>query len=446
MKNYLAKLLEQIGIDEEVGPIGKPAWDSLKAKLVEQFEIYESEKRAELEIQSKLKQARDDAVEASRLKSDFVATMSHEIRTPLNGILSLSQLLSASNLDPDQAEDVRGICSSASHLQTIVSNILDFSKIEAGKLSLDYQKYSLLFLLKDVERLMSGMVSEKNLCFHVDIAKDVPRIIFGDSAKLRQILINLLGNAMKFTFERGAVMLLVRASKVDARTEVEFSVVDTGIGISEEKTQLIFDSFYQADSSITRNHGGTGLGLAISKKLVDIMGGQISVKSREGIGSVFKVTIPVECSKAEFDSYNRLEAVKYIGNIAVYDKSSKQKRILVVDDNLINRITTARYLEKKGFHTIIASSGAEAIEKLDEEAFELVLLDLHMPGMSGYEVSRLVRNSGRPYQAIPIVAISADVQNHVVEECQNVGINRFFPKPLNFDGLIQTMEELVASK
>ena len=396
----------------------------------------------ELETHRRLEQARDQAVEMTKLKSEFLATMSHEIRTPLNGIVSLVSLLEMSELDQEQTEDVSDIRASANQLQSIISNVLDLSKIESGKMYLDYQKFSITHLINDVTRIFHGQFEEKGIFLITETIGDLPTYVSADYTRLKQVLVNLVGNAIKFTGVDGCIILLLKGKKQEHNFySIEFSIIDTGVGIPQNRIGALFNPFVQADGSITRNFGGTGLGLSICKNLVDLMGGNIEVRSKEGIGSVFTFSLILEEPIFSEESLGRLRTIKQ-SNSHINSKSNSAK-ILVVDDNQINLSTISRYLKKSGLETFQASSGDEALKIAGNNEIDLILLDLHLPIMSGYEVTRCIRSSKSEISNIPIIAITADVLQGTEQACLEAGFDLFLSKPLNLLDLVKSIDSFI---
>lgn len=419
----------------------KCSWSDLRDennKFVGQVIVF-SDYSIELEIQHRLEQARDRAVEMSKLKSEFLATMSHEIRTPLNGIISIASLLEMSELNDEQKEDVADLKASSNQLLEIISNILDLSKIESGKMYLDYQKFSPVHLVNDLTRIFSAQLEKKNLLFLPEMIGPVPEYVLGDYTRIKQVLVNLIGNAIKFTGVEGCIVLMVKALQSSNPCELEFSVIDTGVGISSEHITNIFQPFHQADGSITRNFGGTGLGLTICKNLVDLMGGNISVKSKEGIGTAFTFSLFLEKTTFSAESLARLKTLQ----AGPSTEEERKATILIVDDNNINLSTTSRYLKKFGLNIISANSGQSALQIASQGELDLILLDLHMPNMSGYEVTRHIREGNEVISQIPIIAMTADVLESTRDACMDAGFTGFVTKPVNLPQLVKSIDELL---
>jgi PAS domain S-box-containing protein len=374
-----------------------------------------------------LRRARVAADRANRAKSAFLANMSHEIRTPLNGVLGLARLALDESIEaPRLRRYLEGIVESAGALTELITDVLDLSKIEAGKLSIQQADFDLPELLRSIHRSFRELASVKNLELPLSIAADVPVRVTSDRVRVRQIVSNLLSNAIKFT-PHGSVHL--RAT-MTAQGEVRLDVTDTGIGIEADVLARLFRPFVQADESTTRQYGGSGLGLSICRALANEMGGRVGAESEPGRGSVFWAELPLETAQVQAPHAGAASA------IAPEDIDLSGMRVLLVEDNETNTVIASAMLGRWGVDVSTAESGREALELIDHEqrSFDLVLMDLHMPGMSGYDVTRSLRTQYSP-EALPIVALTAAAFEEDREHCRSVGMNDFVTKPVSAERL-----------
>ncbi|MDD2863855.1 MAG: ATP-binding protein, partial [Methylococcales bacterium] len=377
-----------------------------------------------------LQKMHQQALEAAETKSRFLANMSHEIRTPMNAISGLSYLaLQKKGLSWEIRDYLEKMSRTSTNLMNILNDILDFSKLESGHLTLDYQPYSLESIEHHLNDLFFDAAKQKRLFFSINIFPDVPRDLIGDKVRLQQILVNLISNAIKFT-ENGSVSLTVTLQEIYfSKARLLFSVTDTGIGLSEEDKEKLFQPFSQVDGSITRRFGGTGLGLTISHHLLQMMGGIFSVASEVGKGSTFSFELAQDISSLTEQKSQVPEMI---------ETSLKGIRILVAEDNEINQQIIYELLTHAGIFVDIASNGAEVLKLLPQFHFDAVLMDMSMPVMDGFEATRQIRAQAR-YEQLPVIALSAGVTLEEQEKCAKAGTNAFIAKPINAKNLMATL-------
>ncbi|MDB5153620.1 MAG: domain S-box protein [Mucilaginibacter sp.] len=386
-------------------------------KYIEVLIDITAKKKVEIELIT----AKEEALQLSRAKDMFISVMSHEIRTPLNAVIGMSHLLLDDNPIEIQKENLNILKFSAENLMTLINNVLDFTKIETGNIELEKTDVGLHEMVQSIAHSMQFNANEKKIYLKYSVDEATPKIVIGDSTRLCQVLLNLVGNAVKFTEAGGVTIDLSVIEQTDKNVKIRFAVTDTGIGIASEKINTIFESFKQAEADTSRKYGGTGLGLAITKRLIELHDAHINVDSVPGQGSTFWFTI-------KFDK----------GHIHVSKNNNKvetglQLNVLVVDDNQINRLLINKVLTKWGATIDFAENGQEAIDKIEENPnFDVVLMDIHMPVMGGLEATGIIRAKSEPYyQQLPIIALTASMLNSEVNEISNAGMNDYILKPFD---------------
>ena len=419
-------------------------------RKIDELTLSEAKQRDYLQLavqrQEEAEKAKQTAEQANRAKSDFVANMSHEIRTPMNAILGFAELIRETSLTATQAEYIDTICSSGDSLLAIINDILDLSKIEAGELRLQIAAFSPEALVRKMDALFRAQCLAKGIELQIDLDAQMPSELFGDVVRIEQVLINLVSNAIKFT-SRGSVRVMIKPDQSEAPDcTIVVTVADTGIGISEDALTRLFQPFSQADGSITRRFGGTGLGLAISKRLVEMMGGKISARSRSGIGSTFMFT--VVCQRGLDDEQGRSIIGRDVSSgsmLVTQDEETasirerlRNRRVLLVEDNIVNAMLASRFLAALNMQVTLAENGLQAVHEVSVQQFDVVLMDLQMPAMNGFEATQAILAQLRD-RAPPIIACTASVLEQDKQACLDVGMVDHIAKPIVRERLVETL-------
>ena len=385
-----------------------------------------SKKQDKLETYiNQLEVATEELAKSTKAKSEFLATMSHEIRTPMNAILGMTHLLKQDSPRKDQVEPINILDFSGRTLLSLIDDVLDFSKIEAGKIEFENIEFELSKLISVIMESFKATASNKGIELKNEIEKGIPNVLIGDPARLTQILNNLVSNALKFTEEGQVKVEVSTVGDYDDAVRLKFSIKDTGIGIEEERVDSIFESFTQASQNTKRLFGGTGLGLTISKQLAELQGGNISVESKEGVGSTFMVELTFDkaTSTTEVEEHTKKEADTH---------TITGLKVLLAEDNVVNQKVMIRFLERWNIEMEVVNNGEEALEALKESNFDVILMDLQMPKMDGYEASEQIRKLDDPYKRnTPIIALTAAALKEVREKVYASGMNDFVTKPFN---------------
>lgn len=401
------------------------ARDITEQKRIEK-EMFEAKVFAELatmiaeDAQNKAEKAASIAEDAVKAKQQFLSNMSHEIRTPMNAIIGFTKVLLKTELSAKQKEYLTAIKMSGDALIVLINDILDLAKVDAGKMVFEQSPFKLATSISAMLHLFEPKIEEKNLLLIKEYDKSIPEVLSGDSVRLHQIILNLLSNAVKFT-NQGSIKVTVKMLADEGeKVTIQFSVTDTGIGIREDKIEKIFENFQQASSGTSRLYGGTGLGLAIVKQLVETQNGNISVQSKINVGSTFSFTLSFNKTNAEAEMEDETAEI---------DTQIKNIKVLVVEDIALNQLLMKTLLDDFGFECDLAANGKLAIEKLQNKTYDIILMDLQMPEMNGFEATEYIRKT--MHLAIPIMALTADVTTVDLDKCKTVGMNDYIAKPVD---------------
>jgi CheY-like chemotaxis protein/nitrogen-specific signal transduction histidine kinase len=388
--------------------------------------------------QEELIKAKEQAEQAAIAKSQFLSMMSHEIRTPMNAVIGITHLLLQNNPKPDQLENLKTLKFSAENLMVLINDILDFNKIEAGKIEFEEIDFSLTDLIRNIRHALAPQAEEKGVVMKLMLDDELPETIMGDPVRLAQVITNLVSNAVKFTSEGKIIIDATITEQNTETTTIHFSVSDTGIGIEPEKLEFIFERFTQARSDTTRNFGGTGLGLAISKRLLELQGSQIQVESMPGKGSKFFFFL-------KFKNSTRKYAPKLSAKPVLAEKKSLSGiKILMAEDYAINVMVARQFLQNWDIDFDIAENGLAALDMVQKEDYDLVLMDLQMPEMDGYQATKEIRKLDHvKYQKLPIIALTASAMLDIKDKAFEVGMNDYISKPFNPNELYKKITQHV---
>jgi len=419
----------------ETCPVYLKATSSPLSSIGEQFNVL----MAILDNRAKaLKKARDKAEQASRIKSEFLANMSHEIRTPMNGVLGMAELLEGTPLNREQQHYLSTIHSSAEALLTVINDILDFSKVEAGKITLEHIDFNLQQILREVAEILSPKAKEKNLSCNCQIAPELDAYYHGDPTRIRQVLLNLVGNAIKFTESGGVTLKVALQKEALPATMLQCTIIDTGIGIRPEVLPTLFDPFTQADGATTRKYGGTGLGLAICKKIIHLMNGELMVSSSPGRGTTFQFTVLLNPARSEH--HEPMSPGERADEQQAFFTPENNFSVLLVEDNQTNQLVAKGLLGKLHISPDLARNGLEAVTACLSKKYDLILMDGQMPEMDGFSATGHIRREQGPNQQTPIVAMTAHALSGDKEKFLQAGMDDYISKPVSLEKITPVLQ------
>ena len=437
IKNFLADVLQNNQYQEMETSIGSTHFTLrfIPRRAQNYVNVYGRDDTEQKQGELALLEAKQAAEAANIAKSRFLATISHEVRTPMNGVLGMLELLRKTQLNEKQRGYADNALRSGKNLLGLINDILDFSKIESNKLKLESVPFDIQNTIDEVLHIVAGEARKKNLELITEIP-DISHLLIGDEQRLRQILINLIGNAVKFTEKGHVIVRLNKTAEYKTGIQLRFEISDTGIGIRQDALPYIFNDFTQQDDSTTRRFGGTGLGLAITKQLVNMMGGEIYAQSKPGEGSSFWITLQFETQQREESIADNL--IDYVAGQeeATEEEVMLNARILLAEDNAINQEVASAMLESAGCDVVAVEDGEQALKALQNSQFDLVLMDCQMPNMDGFKATRTLRQQNAKYSHLPVIALTADIQQGIVQQCRQAGMDDYLSKPFTHDALI----------
>jgi signal transduction histidine kinase/ActR/RegA family two-component response regulator len=409
-----------------LSPVPQPELENSTDDLIHIIKYLQKQIEKAKELETQLILSKEVAENAAMAKAQFLSTMSHEIRTPMNAVIGFTHLLLQLSPTPEQIEYLRLLKFSAENLLVLINDILDFSKIEAGKVEFEEADFLLKDLIGNIRLALLQKANEKGIQLKLLIDHDLPEAVKGDPVRLGQILTNLISNAVKFTKEGKVTIVASLQKREEDYTLIDFEIADTGIGIAADKINNIFESFTQASAETTRKYGGTGLGLTITKKLLELMGSQVKVESQLGKGSVFSFTLKIKNSSAHFIANNTNE------QLSITEKSLRGIKVLIAEDNQINVILAKQYMKLWDVDCDVAENGSIALMLVQTNDYDLVLMDLQMPEMDGYQTTTAIRElPDDKYRNLPIIALTASAMLDIKDKAFVVGMNDYISKPFN---------------